>query len=64
MIEPKVTSLIQVERHIADSRELIGKQRKILMGLALSGGDITVPVSVLRTGGIPHERVANAMVSR
>ena len=49
MIEPKVTLLIQVERHIADGRELIAQQRKILMGLALSGGDIGVAVSVLRT---------------
>ena len=49
MIEPKVTLLIQVERHIADGRELIAQQRKILMSLALSGGDIGVAVSVLRT---------------
>ena len=49
MIEPEVSSLIQVERHIADGRELIVQQRKILMSLALSGGDIGVAVFVLRT---------------
>ena len=49
VLEPKEALLIQVERHIADGRELIAQHRKILVSLALSGADTGVAVSILRT---------------